>query len=168
VFKKYCLGTCVRIPIEWLRYGVDYQGIVVRYTAGGEIFLFSHLQNWFMGPTHPPVWYVPGGLSWGLKHRGPEVDRTLLSSAEVKSVWRFLYIFMAWPIFITTAAFAINSRWLGVTKSQIRHSEIVCTPTAQFLVYVLQNKLRLPWIKVGLWNSRISLRLCLQLQRKIV
>jgi hypothetical protein len=37
-----------------------------------------------LGPTHPPIQWVPGALSMGVKRPGREADHSLPSSAEVK------------------------------------------------------------------------------------
>jgi hypothetical protein len=37
-----------------------------------------------VGPTHPPIQWVPGALSLGVKLPGREADHSPPSSAEVK------------------------------------------------------------------------------------
>jgi hypothetical protein len=53
-----------------------------------------------LGPTQPPIQWVPGALSLGVKRPGHEADHSPLSSAEVKNEWRYIftpqYVFMAW------------------------------------------------------------------------
>jgi hypothetical protein len=46
-----------------------------------------------VGPTQPPIQYVPGFLS-GVKRPGREVGHTSPSGAEVKNKWS-LYVFKA-------------------------------------------------------------------------
>jgi hypothetical protein len=50
--------------------------------------------------TQPPIQWVPGVLSLGLKRPGHEADHSPPSSAEVKNAWRYTsapqYVFMAW------------------------------------------------------------------------
>jgi hypothetical protein len=48
------------------------------------IFLFSTASGLTMGPTQPPVQWVPGALSLGVKRQGRETDLSLPSSAEDK------------------------------------------------------------------------------------
>jgi hypothetical protein len=39
------------------------------------------------GPTQPPIQWVPGALSPGVKRPGREADHSLPASAEVKKMW---------------------------------------------------------------------------------
>jgi hypothetical protein len=52
---------------------------------GEEIFLFSTASRPALGPTQPPIQWVPGGLSVGVKRLGREADHSHPSSAEVKN-----------------------------------------------------------------------------------
>ncbi|PNF27774.1 hypothetical protein B7P43_G09210, partial [Cryptotermes secundus] len=62
-------------------------------------FLFSTSSTPAMGPTQPPIQWVPGGISSGLKRRGREANHSPLASAEVKKMWIYTstppYAFMA-------------------------------------------------------------------------
>jgi hypothetical protein len=53
-----------------------------------------------MGPTQPPIQWVPGALSLGVKRPGLEADHSSPSSADVKNAWSYTftpqYVFMAW------------------------------------------------------------------------
>jgi hypothetical protein len=40
-----------------------------------------------MGTTQPPIQWVPGALSPGVKRQGREVDHTPSTSAEVEKTW---------------------------------------------------------------------------------
>jgi hypothetical protein len=51
---------------------------------GLRIFLFTTTYRMALGPTHPPIQWVPGVLSLGLKQPGHETDYSHPSSAEVK------------------------------------------------------------------------------------
>jgi hypothetical protein len=44
-----------------------------------------------LGPTQPPIQWVPGALSLGVKRPGREADHLFPSSAEVKE-WMELYL----------------------------------------------------------------------------
>jgi hypothetical protein len=51
-------------------------------------------------PTQPPIQWVPGALSLGVKQLGHEAYHLSPSSAKVKNVWSYTptphYVFMAW------------------------------------------------------------------------
>jgi hypothetical protein len=40
-----------------------------------------------LGPTQPPIQWVPGALSPGVKRQGREADHSPPTSAEVKEMW---------------------------------------------------------------------------------
>jgi hypothetical protein len=65
-----------------------------------EIFIFTTASRMALGPTQPPVQWVLGALSLGVKRPGREADHSLPSSAEVKNAWSYTstppYVFMAW------------------------------------------------------------------------
>jgi hypothetical protein len=42
-----------------------------------------------LGPTQPPIQWVPGALSLGAKRQGREADHSPEFSAEVKNVWSY-------------------------------------------------------------------------------
>jgi hypothetical protein len=66
---------------------------------GLRIFLFTTASRTALGPTQPPIQWVPGALSLGVKRSGHEADHSPLFSAEVKNARSYtstpLYIFMA-------------------------------------------------------------------------
>jgi hypothetical protein len=66
-----------------LDYGLAYRGSRVRFPAALGIFLFTTVSRTAVGPTHPPIQWVPG-LSLGVKRPGREADYSPPSSAEVK------------------------------------------------------------------------------------
>jgi hypothetical protein len=53
-----------------------------------------------LGLTQPPIQWIPGALSLGLKRPGREADHSPPSSAEVKNAWSYTstpqYVFVAW------------------------------------------------------------------------
>jgi hypothetical protein len=53
----------------------------------GKNFLFSTLSRQALGPIQPPMQWVPGALSPGVKWPGPEADYSPPTSAEVKKTW---------------------------------------------------------------------------------
>jgi hypothetical protein len=44
-----------------------------------------------LGSTQPPIQWVPGALSLGVKRPGREADHSPPSSAEVKNTWNYNY-----------------------------------------------------------------------------
>jgi len=49
--------------------------------------LLTTMSRLALGPTQPPIQWVPGALSMGVKQPGHKADHSPLSSAEVKNVW---------------------------------------------------------------------------------
>jgi hypothetical protein len=47
-------------------------------------FIFTTVSRPVLGPTQPPIQWVPGSLSLGVKRLGREADHSPPSSAEVK------------------------------------------------------------------------------------
>jgi hypothetical protein len=65
-------------------YGLDDGMIGVRFPGGLGILLFDIVSRQALGPTQPPIQWIPGALSLGLKRRGCEADHSHPSSAEVE------------------------------------------------------------------------------------
>jgi hypothetical protein len=80
-------------------YGLDDRGVRVRVPVGVKNFLFSTASRPALGPTQPPIQWVPGALSPGIKRQGRETDRSSPTSAEVKKMWIYTstppYAFMS-------------------------------------------------------------------------
>jgi hypothetical protein len=61
--------------------------------------LFSALSRLVLGPTQPPIQWVPGALSSEVKQPGREADHSPPASAKVKKLWIYTstlpYTFMA-------------------------------------------------------------------------
>jgi hypothetical protein len=55
------------------------------------IFLFTTASRTALGPTHPPIQWVPEALFLGVKRPGRETDHSPPSSAEIKE-WVELYL----------------------------------------------------------------------------
>jgi hypothetical protein len=62
-------------------------------------YLFSMSSRPALGPTQPPIQWVPWTLSPGVKRPGHEADHSPPTSAEVKKMWIYTstppYAFMA-------------------------------------------------------------------------
>jgi hypothetical protein len=67
---------------------------------GLGILLFTTTSRMALGPTQPPIQWVPGALSLGIKQPGHEANHSPPSSAEVENAWSHTstpqYVFMAW------------------------------------------------------------------------
>jgi hypothetical protein len=67
--------------------------------GGSKNFRFSTSSRPALGFTKPPIQWVPGPLSPGVKRPGREVDHLPPTSAEVKKMWIYTptppYAFMA-------------------------------------------------------------------------
>jgi hypothetical protein len=68
-------------------YGLDDQGVGVELPGGGKNFHFSTSSRPALGSTQPPIQWVPGPLSPGVKRPGREADHSPPTSAEVKKMW---------------------------------------------------------------------------------
>jgi hypothetical protein len=83
-----------------LGYGLDVRGSRVRFLAGLGIFFFTTASRTALEPTQPPIQWVQGVLSLGVKRPGREAGHSPPSSAEVKNEWSYTstpqYVFMAW------------------------------------------------------------------------
>jgi hypothetical protein len=53
------------------------------------IFLFTTASRTALGPTQPPLHWVLGALSLGIKGPGREADHSSPSSAEVNNAWSY-------------------------------------------------------------------------------
>jgi hypothetical protein len=75
-----------------------WSGFESRHGLG--IFLFTTVSRPALGPTQPPIQWVSGAVSLGVKRPGCEADHSLPSNAEFKNAWSYTstpqYAFMAW------------------------------------------------------------------------
>jgi hypothetical protein len=80
-------------------YGLDDGGCRSSSPVSVKNFLFSTSFRSALGPTQPPIKWVPGALFPGVKRPGREADQSLPTSAEVKKMWIYTstppYAFMA-------------------------------------------------------------------------
>jgi hypothetical protein len=80
-------------------YWLDDRGVGVRVPVGVKNFYFSMSSRPALGPTKPPIEWVPEALSPGVKRRSREADHSPLASAEVKKMRIYTstppYAFMA-------------------------------------------------------------------------
>jgi hypothetical protein len=59
---------------------------------GMGIFLLTTASRPALGSTQPPIQWVPGDLSQGVKLPGHEAHHSSPSSAEVKNAWSYTSI----------------------------------------------------------------------------
>jgi hypothetical protein len=72
--------------MQWIR----LSGFDSRRALG--IFLFTIASGTVLGPTQPPIQWIPGALSLEVKRPGREADHSPPSSAEVKNAWGYTSI----------------------------------------------------------------------------
>jgi hypothetical protein len=69
------------------------------FWKGKEFFLLDTASRPALEPTQPPIQWVPGALSQGLRRPGHEADHSPPLNAEVKNAWSYTstlpYVFMA-------------------------------------------------------------------------
>jgi hypothetical protein len=75
------IAIIISVPRDFI---VFDRGSGVRFPAGVGIFLFTTASRTALGPTQPPIQWVAGALSLGVKRPGREADHSPPSSAEVK------------------------------------------------------------------------------------
>jgi hypothetical protein len=87
-----CINYFVCLQLFWSRdtsvgialgYGLDDQGSRVRFPAGAGNFSITASRT-ALGPTQPPIQWVPEALSLGAKRPRREADHSPPSSAVVK------------------------------------------------------------------------------------
>jgi hypothetical protein len=69
--KRHDSSVCIA-----LGYGLDDQGSRVRSQRGLGVFLFITASRPALGPTQPPIQWVPGVLFLGIKRPGCEADHS--------------------------------------------------------------------------------------------
>jgi hypothetical protein len=79
-----------------------------------------------LGPTQPPIRWVLGALSLGVKRKWREANHSLPSSAEVKNAWSYTstpqYVFMAWCLVKHRDNFTFNLYlYITVTLSVVAY-----------------------------------------------
>jgi hypothetical protein len=73
-----------------LGYRLDDQRF--RSQQGLGIFLFATTSRPVLGPSQPPIQWVPGTLFLGLKQSRHEADHSPPPSAEIKNAWSYTSI----------------------------------------------------------------------------
>jgi hypothetical protein len=117
------------------------RALLPRFLAGGGvlclgIFLFATAPGPALGPSQPPIHWLPG-----VKRQGREADNSPPFSAEVKNTWSYTssppYAFMAWCLVkqrenFTHVTTHVEDLWL-VPKFIVRGFRVVfcCIKTAK-------------------------------------
>jgi hypothetical protein len=84
--QLHTFSSKIRFNIA-LDYGLGDQGFESRKGLG--IFLFTTGSIPLLGSTQPPIQWVPGNLSLGVKRPGFETDHSNPSSTQVKNAWSY-------------------------------------------------------------------------------
>jgi hypothetical protein len=91
---------------------------------GLGIFLFTTEFRTALGPTWPPIQWVPGPVSLAVKWLWHEADRSPTSSAKVKECMELYlhsqYTFMAW----CSVKKKIPLMWLRSRRMHISYTEL--------------------------------------------
>jgi hypothetical protein len=92
--RVQCLSRVDTLMIFWVPYKMG------NFLTSLATVSFSRRTLFPLRPTQPPVQWVPGALSLGVKRPGRGTDHSPPSSAEVKNASSYtstpLYVFMAW------------------------------------------------------------------------
>jgi hypothetical protein len=72
-------------------YGLNDEGYRSSNPSRVKNFLFSTSSRLTLGPTQPPIQWVLGALSPGVKRQGREADHSPPASAEVKKIWIYTF-----------------------------------------------------------------------------
>jgi hypothetical protein len=72
-----------------LCYELDDRGSRVRFPEEAGNFLFTTVSRTALRPTQPPIQWVPGDRSLGVKRPRREADHSPPSSADVKNAWSY-------------------------------------------------------------------------------
>jgi hypothetical protein len=115
-----------------LGYGLDDRGFESRHVV--RISLFTTASRTSLGPTQPPIQWVPGALSLGVKRQEREADHSPPSSAEVKNAWSYTstppYVFMTWCLIKHTFTLSLSLSqgciWIWIFNSLNRSVSFLC------------------------------------------
>jgi hypothetical protein len=79
---------------------LDNHGSISGKDNEGIFSFFATASRPALGPSQPPIQWVPGNILRGIKRSGREADHSSLPSTEVKNVWSYTstptHLFMAW------------------------------------------------------------------------
>jgi hypothetical protein len=101
---SFCVVLCVGMSRDSAvdiatGYGLDDRGVGVRVPVESRILSSPRRPDRLWSSTQPPIQWLPGVPSPGVKRQGSEVDNSPPASAEVKKIWIYTstptYAFMA-------------------------------------------------------------------------
>jgi hypothetical protein len=92
---NFVIIDCIVVPDTLIDLLLDFQNVLL--SVGARIFSTSSRPA--LRSTQPPIQWVPGALSPGVKRPGRDADHSPRTSAEVKKMWIYTstptYAFMA-------------------------------------------------------------------------
>jgi hypothetical protein len=89
IFFNYVLRKLGAGISQWYSAGLRAGRSGVRIPAGAGNFLFTTMSTSALGPSQPPIQWVPRVISLEVKRLGCEADQSPPSSAEVKNPWSY-------------------------------------------------------------------------------
>jgi len=111
----------------------------VRFPAGrgrDSFILTTAVSRPALGCTQPPLHWVSGAVSSGVKGPGLEADHSLPSSADVKNSWSYTftppYVFIAWYLVKQRDNFTFTFLCRSDTKRTSREVQIKLTTELLF------------------------------------
>jgi hypothetical protein len=108
-----------------LGYRLDDRGSRVRFPAG----LFTTVSRTALGPTQPPIKWVSGALSLGVKRPRREADHSPPLSVRSKNAWSYTstpqYVFMAWCLVKHRDNFTFTFNFKGHVASIVTVTEVL-------------------------------------------
>jgi hypothetical protein len=87
IYSLSYLNTNLTLPSYCLGYGLHDQGF--KFQQGLGAFLFMTVSRLAQGPTQPPIQWIRGAVSLGVKQSGHEAGHSPLSSAKFKNAWSY-------------------------------------------------------------------------------
>jgi hypothetical protein len=80
------------LPYVFMAWCLTKHSIRIHKHRDNHTFIFTTASRMALGPTQPPIQWVHGVLSLGVKRPGREADHSPPSSAEVKNAWSYISI----------------------------------------------------------------------------
>jgi hypothetical protein len=149
----------LKITVAWCGYGYGYGWTIgvlgFDSRRGLGIFLFTTASRTALGPTQPPIQWVTGALSLGIKRPGREADHSHPPSVEVKNAWSYTstprYAFMAWCLInhrgnFTFLPLLVQHVLILSAGQKILVFSITTTLPLSILVWQIEWRWRGPWI----------------------